>query len=96
MNRLGITPDAASLTDHDIFPTPMNFCPLPKGDVEEVECKISTARACPQLSLSGVVDAILEVGHRRKSLLDQLRSAFDSGNESQALGFARQLCGLSE
>lgn len=46
------------------------------------------------VSLNGVVDAILEVGRQRKALLDQLRSALQSGNDAEALRLARQLCGL--
>jgi hypothetical protein len=45
-------------------------------------------------NVSGVIDAILEVGRQRKSLLAQLRAALQSGDDSQALVFARQLCGL--
>lgn len=44
--------------------------------------------------LSGVVNAILEVSRQRKSLLDQLRSALQSGNDAESLQLARQLCGL--
>jgi hypothetical protein len=53
------------------------------------------AKSVPQMSLSGVVDAILEVGNQRKLLFGQMRSALVSGNNSEALGFARQLCGLA-
>jgi hypothetical protein len=45
--------------------------------------------------LSGVVDAILDVGRQRKLLLDQMRNALESGNSEEALGFARKLCGLT-
>jgi hypothetical protein len=48
---------------------------------------------CP--SLSGVVDAILEVGRQRDTLLMQLRAALESGREKDALVLARRLCGLS-
>ena len=43
---------------------------------------------------SGVVDAILEVSRQRKSLLDELRSVLQSGDNAKALRLARQLCGL--
>lgn len=46
-------------------------------------------------SLSGVVDAILEVGRQRNALLAQLRSALEAGNDGGALNLARRLCGLS-
>jgi len=45
-------------------------------------------------SLSGVVDAILEVGRQRKALLAQLRIALEAGNDEEALNLARRLCGL--
>ena len=46
------------------------------------------------LNITGAVDAILEVGRQRKVVLDQLRTALQSGDDSQALDLARQLCGL--
>jgi len=47
-------------------------------------------------SLSGLVDAILGVGRERKALLDQLRASLESGNDTEALRFARQYCGLTD
>jgi len=47
------------------------------------------------LTLSGVTDAILEVGRQRKALLDQMRGALQSGDTEQVLRLARQLCGLT-
>jgi conjugal transfer/entry exclusion protein len=47
------------------------------------------------MSVSGVVDAILEVSRQRKPLLDQLRSVLQSGDDAKALQLARQLCGLA-
>jgi hypothetical protein len=46
------------------------------------------------VSVSGVVDAILEVGRQRNVLLVRLRAALQSGDNTQALNLARQLCGL--
>jgi hypothetical protein len=46
------------------------------------------------ISLSGIVDAILEVGRQRKIVLDKLRAALQSGDDCRALDLARQLCGL--
>jgi hypothetical protein len=46
------------------------------------------------LTLSGVTDAILEVGRQRKALLHQMRGALQSGDTEEALRIARQLCGL--
>ena len=45
-------------------------------------------------SISGIVDAILEVGRQRSALLTQLRVALESGAEREALTLARRLCGL--
>lgn len=47
-------------------------------------------------NIMGTVDAILEVGRQRKFVLNQLRVALQSGDDSQALNLARQLCGLQE
>jgi hypothetical protein len=51
-------------------------------------------RAHTGASVSGVVNAILEVGHERSALLAKLRSALQSGDNTQALNLARQFCGL--
>ena len=45
-------------------------------------------------SVSGIVDAILEVGRQRNALLEQMSAALQSGDEKQALTLARRLCGL--
>jgi len=47
------------------------------------------------LVLSGVVEAVLEVGRHRKAILQRLRAALECGDTKNALNFARQLCGLS-
>jgi hypothetical protein len=47
-------------------------------------------------SLSGIVDAILEVGLERQGILDQLRAALVSADNESALKLARKLCGLSD
>jgi hypothetical protein len=47
------------------------------------------------LALSGVTDAIIEVGRQRKALLDQMRGALESGDTEQVLRLARNLCGLT-
>ena len=46
--------------------------------------------------ISGIVDAILEVGRQRHALLGHLRSALQSGQNELALTVARQLCGISK
>jgi hypothetical protein len=45
-------------------------------------------------SVSGIVDAVLEIGSQRNALPTQLRAALESGKEKEALNFARRLCGL--
>ena len=45
-------------------------------------------------SLSGIVDAVLEIGRQRNTLLTQLRAALQSGKDDDALILARRLCGL--
>ena len=76
-------------------PVGLSYGAQPGTDTDEIVPTFSMPRDVPQMSFSGVVDAILEVSKQRKSLLGQLRSALLSGNDSDALGFARQLCGLA-
>jgi len=57
--------------------------------------KNGTAVAVQPISLTGIVDAILEVGRQRNSLLSQMRSALQSGQNERVIAIARQLCGLS-
>ncbi len=45
-------------------------------------------------SLSGAVDAILEIGSQRHVLLTQLRAALESNRKNEALSLSRRLCGL--
>jgi hypothetical protein len=45
-------------------------------------------------TISGVTDAILEVGRQRKALLYQMRGALQSGDTENVLRLAQQLCGL--
>ncbi len=47
------------------------------------------------LSVSGVLDAIVEIGHQRGTLLAQMRAALESGRDKDVLVLARRLCGLS-
>jgi hypothetical protein len=65
-----------------------------KGDEAADGRADSRTKLASDVSLSGLVDAILEVGTQRKLLLDQVRSALVSGDDAEALRFARQLCGL--
>ena len=48
-----------------------------------------------KIPVSGIVDAILEVGRQRNALLTQLRAALQSDQDNEALAIARQLCGIS-
>jgi hypothetical protein len=48
------------------------------------------------LNIMGAVDAILEVGRQRNIILNQMRAALQSGDDSRALNLARQLCGLQK
>jgi hypothetical protein len=56
--------------------------------------KGSTTETTAAANITGVVDAILEVGRQRQAVLEQLRAALQSGNDSEALRRARELCGL--
>jgi hypothetical protein len=56
---------------------------------------MKTNQAESNLTLSGVTEAILEVGRQRKALLDQMRGALQCGDTEQVLRLARQLCGLT-
>jgi hypothetical protein len=68
---------------------------LPEPDAGRLPNDGSEEVATPT-SITGVVEAILEVSRHRKKLLDQLRSALESGNDAEALRFARELCGLQD
>lgn len=46
-------------------------------------------------SVSGIVDAILEIGRERSALLARLRIALESGQEREALMLSRRLCGIT-
>ncbi len=42
----------------------------------------------------GLLDAALEITMRRRAVLGLMRKALESGDEEEALRFARELCGL--
>jgi hypothetical protein len=77
---------------------PLEGYPLTEGrataPVSQVDPFVDAQVVATPIVVSGVVDAILEVSRQRKFLLDQLRSALQSGNDAGALQLARQLCGL--
>ena len=47
-------------------------------------------------TLSGVLDAALEISRERRETLANLRSALESGNDNEALKLAKELCGLTD
>jgi hypothetical protein len=46
--------------------------------------------------VAGVFEAALEVGRRRRDLLEQMRKALENHNDQEALRLAKQLCGLED
>jgi hypothetical protein len=72
----------------------------PNDSATHQEVSVAAAREAVKIKISptaspyGAVEAILEVAKQRKTLLDQLRATLESGNDTAALRFARQLCGL--
>jgi hypothetical protein len=86
-------PDQASPMKHPILPLDVSLSEPRTEHREDVRCTESRPKTVP-LSAPGLVDAILEVSRQRKTILDQVRSALLSGNDVEALQFARKLCGL--
>ncbi len=68
---------------------------LPNARQEAVDRTMEPAANAPTISMSGIVDAVLEVGKQRNALLSELRTALQSGQDDEALAVARQLCGMS-
>jgi hypothetical protein len=110
MNPSGYSASAASPKRRNIFAPKTNQRPVRKrrglsrlANVEEsaitdrkdVGRQISTEEAPSKVSVTGVVDAILEVGRQRKSLFDQMRSALLSRDDAEVIRCAGQLCGLT-
>jgi hypothetical protein len=86
-----------SVTECGIFPARTNLGDPRTADSEYVVVSTeSIAKVPPPLCVTGVVDAILEVGSQRKALLNQIRSALLAGEDADAIRLARQLCGLPE
>ena len=48
------------------------------------------------MNIPVLVDAILEVGRQRRALLDEMRSALQSGDSEKALKLLSQYCGLTD
>ena len=92
-NCPGHIPDQASPMEHGILLLDANLSEPRTGGPGNVRCAESMTKA-GSLPVTGLVDAILEVSRQRKAILDQVRSALLSGNDAEALRFARELCGL--
>jgi hypothetical protein len=45
-------------------------------------------------SLSGVLNAALEIADKRRETLTRLRAALEKGDDTEALEVARALCGI--
>ncbi len=48
------------------------------------------------LSLSGVLNAALEIADKRRETLARLRAALEKGDDTEALKVARALCGVDD
>ena len=48
------------------------------------------------LSLSGVLNAALEIADKRRETLARLRAALEKGDDTEALKVARALCGVED
>jgi hypothetical protein len=86
--------DAASTLEHGTYPPQANPCDSLEADADVIGRADSATMHTSRVSLPGIVDAILEVSRQRKILLDQMRSALILGDDTEALRFARQLCGI--
>jgi hypothetical protein len=42
----------------------------------------------------GIADAAIEIGRARQRILEHMRSAFERGDNAEALKFGKELCGL--
>jgi hypothetical protein len=95
MNLSGSSASAASPVMPGIFLSGANVKDSATTKGKDVGRQISTEEGPSGISLTGVVDAIREVGRQRKSVLDQARSALQSGDNDEALRCLHQLCGLA-
>ena len=48
-----------------------------------------------QESVKGTVAAVLKIGRERKLVLEKMKAALESGNDSEALKFARLYVGIT-
>ncbi|MBA3915155.1 MAG: hypothetical protein H0X25_15165 [Acidobacteriales bacterium] len=56
----------------------------------------SCPKAEPSTGIAGLLEVAQEIAAERLAVLDKMRSALERGAETEALSFARQLCGLGE
>ena len=89
MNRRTAHRDSSSPSNLTAHPQPERF-----ASVTPVAVKTLVDSERDGHSVSGMVDAVLEIGRQRSVLLAQLRVALESGAEREALTLARRLCGL--
>ncbi|MFY9731966.1 MAG: hypothetical protein WB723_04210 [Candidatus Acidiferrales bacterium] len=47
-------------------------------------------------ALKGLVDAAIEIADARRQTLQRMRTALERGDDTEALKFARELCGLNQ
>jgi hypothetical protein len=87
--------DAPPPLEHKTSPPNLDTDDLPKSREELPQLTQSGNLHSAQVSASGIVDAILKVGHQRKLLLAELRAALLRGDDAEALLVARHLCGLA-
>jgi hypothetical protein len=49
----------------------------------------------PHMEHSEIITAAVDIARRRRAVLDQMREAFEHGDDDKALKLARNLCGLN-
>jgi hypothetical protein len=49
----------------------------------------------PTMQHSEVITAAVDIARRRRAVLDQMREAFEHGDDNKVLTLARNLCGLN-
>lgn len=47
-------------------------------------------------ALKGLVDVAIEIADARRQTLQRMRTALERGDNTEALKFARELCGLKQ
>jgi hypothetical protein len=57
---------------------------------------ILASQSASELALGGIVSLIGEINRKRKTILDRMRRALESGDRDEVVKVAWQLCGLSD